>query len=202
MKLLPTALSLAIAVSCLSSCSVIEARKARRADEAKVKEAAAKPEVLLFDWKGSDVSPLTGTLSVRINLSEQKARIYQNGQEIAWTYVATGTSNRPTPTGSFHIMEKKADKASNRWGIMVNAAGETVNWNACNGVSRTPSGGHFVGAPMPHWMRLTSTGVGMHGGPIPNPGSPASHGCIRLPYEMAGKMFAALPSGTSVTITH
>ena len=53
---------------------------------------------------------------------------------------------------------------------------------------------------MPHWMRLTSYGIGMHGGPIPDPGQPASHGCIRLPYEMATLMFEHLPEGTPVTL--
>ena len=53
---------------------------------------------------------------------------------------------------------------------------------------------------MPYWMRITSWGVGMHAGPIPDPGSPASHGCIRLPHEMARTLFSVVQIGTPVTI--
>lgn len=181
----------------LTSCS---AHQARLKLEKEQKELAAKVAETppLFEWANPG---LVAKPVVKIDLGEQKARIYDNGTEVAWTYVATGTSNRPTPRGTFSISEKKVDKSSNRWGIVVDAAGNTVNWNACNGVSRIPPGGRFVGAPMPNWMRLTNGGVGMHGGPIPNPGSTASHGCIRLPYEMAKLMYEALPPGTSVKIT-
>lgn len=54
---------------------------------------------------------------------------------------------------------------------------------------------------MPYWMRLTSYGVGMHAGDIPDPGLPASHGCIRLPKEMAQKLFEVVSVGTNVTIS-
>jgi lipoprotein-anchoring transpeptidase ErfK/SrfK len=40
----------------------------------------------------------------------------------------------------------------------------------------------------------------MHAGRIPNPGSPASHGCVRLPYDMAVKIYAVAPTGSTVTI--
>lgn len=192
-----TAASLLLAaLVCLPSCSFVKARRELAAAQ-KAAAEAPPPAPPLFEWSkpGAIAKPV-----VKIDLGEQKARIYDNGTEVAWTYVATGTSNRPTPQGKFSISEKKVDKASNRWGIIVDAAGNTVNWNACNGVSRIPPGGRFIGAPMPNWMRLTSGGVGMHGGPIPNPGSTASHGCIRLPYEMAKLMYEALPPGTSVTI--
>lgn len=176
----------------LTSCS---AHLARIKLEKEQQALAETPP--LFEW--ANPGPIAKP-TVKIDLGEQKARIYDNGTEVAWTYVATGTSNRPTPKGKFSISEKKVDKSSNRWGVIVDAQGNTVNWNACNGVSRIPPGGRFIGAPMPNWMRLTNGGIGMHAGPIPNPGSTASHGCIRLPAEMASLMYEALPSGTSVTI--
>lgn len=180
----------------LTSCSAHLARiKLEKEQKALAEKAAETPP--LFEW--ANPGPIAKP-TVKIDLGEQKARIYDNGTEVAWTYVATGTSNRPTPKGKFSISEKKVDKSSNRWGVIVDAQGNTVNWNACNGVSRIPPGGRFIGAPMPNWMRLTNGGIGMHAGPIPNPGSTASHGCIRLPAEMASLMYEALPSGTSVTI--
>jgi len=51
-------------------------------------------------------------------------------------------------------------------------------------------------------MRITGYGVGMHAGAIPNPGSPASHGCIRLPRDMAETIFQNVSVGARVTIMH
>jgi len=40
---------------------------------------------------------------------------------------------------------------------------------------------------MPHMQRITWSGIALHGGPLP--GYPASHGCIRLPYDFAARLF-------------
>jgi hypothetical protein len=155
------------------------------------------PERPLFEWNGGDS---TGPVSISISLKEQKARIFRAGQPVGWTYVATGRNSFPTPRGSFSVQEKQAEKHSNKYGVIVNSDGNVVNGNATAGKHAVPAGGRFLGAPMPHWMRLTSYGVGMHAGPIPNPGSPASHGCIRLPPEMAETLFSVVEVGTPVTI--
>lgn len=152
---------------------------------------------MLFDWNGADVK---GPISIRINRNEQMARFYKGGQEVGWSYVATGVAGHRTPAGSFSVMEKTVDKDSNIWGRVENAAGETVISDARNGREKIPSGGRFVGSRMPYWMRLTGNGIGMHKGPIPNPGSPASHGCIRLPGGMAEILFSEVSIGTPVTI--
>jgi len=152
----------------------------------------------LFEWKGAELS---GPLAVNIDLGEQKAQLMRGGQPASWTYVATGTSSHPTPTGSFRVTEKVQDKHSTSWGKIVDASGDTVNHNAKNGRDSIPNGGRFVGAPMPYWMRVNGA-IGMHAGPIPNPGSPASHGCIRLPREMAEILFGVAQVGTPVQITY
>lgn len=151
----------------------------------------------LYVWHGSGEP---GPVRVTIDLSEQKAYIFRNSENIGWSYVATGRSGFGTPTGTFVITEKVVDKRSNKYGSIVDANGNTVRRDATAGRHRVPSGGKFLGAKMPYWMRLTNYGVGMHAGPIPNPGSPASHGCIRLPYDMAERIFDVAPSGTRVTI--
>ncbi len=51
---------------------------------------------------------------------------------------------------------------------------------------------------MPYFMRLSCLDFGMHEGVVPN--HPASHGCIRLPGEVARKLFADLPIGTLVSV--
>ena len=47
-------------------------------------------------------------------------------------------------------------------------------------------------------MRLGESAVGMHIGEIP--GYPASHGCIRLPADVAPIMFDHLYTGTTVQV--
>jgi lipoprotein-anchoring transpeptidase ErfK/SrfK len=151
---------------------------------------------VLYEWTGAE---LTGPVTVTIDLSEQKARISRGGQPAGWTYVASGTSSHPTPVGSFSIKEKARYKRSTSWGVVVDASGDTVNRNARNGRSAVPSGGYFVGASMPFWMRINGA-IGMHAGPIPHPGSPASHGCIRLPRGMAEILFEATQLGAPVEV--
>lgn len=193
---IPRTLLVLLPLCALTSCALRQPLFPPMPDSGQKAEVKAA-EPVLFEWTGPSVQ---GKPKVRIDLGEQKARIFDGTQEIAWTYVATGVEDHPTPRGNFVISEKKADKKSNTWGIIEDAEGDTVNWNAHSQRSRIPKGGRFVGAPMPHWMRLTSSGIGMHAGLIPEPGSPASHGCIRLPSEMAARMFDELPSGTPVTI--
>lgn len=179
----------------LTSCQLPEMREVvRKPILIQPADAAQSP---LYVWNGGASGSPGYPLYVTIDLSQQKAYIFKNRQNIAWSYVATGRSGFATPTGTFRISEKVVDKRSNRYGAIVNSRGEVVRSNATAGVH---GGGRFVGAPMPYWMRLTSYGVGMHAGPIPYPGAPASHGCIRLPYAMAQRIYAEAPYGTRVTI--
>ncbi len=151
----------------------------------------------LYKWWGDDMS---GPAAIKINLDEQKATIYRGGDEAGWTILASGTTRHPTPSGTFYVMEKIQDKVSNTYGVIKNEAGEVVNWDARAGVTPVPAGCCFVGAEMPYWMRITSYGVGLHAGDIPEPGLPASHGCIRLPRDFAGTLYNVVNVGTRVTI--
>ena len=150
----------------------------------------------LFAWDDPDPA---GPLSVVIDLSEQKARILRGERECGWTYVATGKPGFGTPSGSFRILEKSRYKTSNTWGKIVAGNGRTIDGDARRGREGVPAGGRFVGASMPYWMRIHG-GIGMHAGPIPNPGSPASHGCIRLPRGMAELLFTTAAVGTPVKV--
>ena len=145
---------------------------------------------------------MSGPTTVNVVLNEQKAYIYRGGQPAGWTYVASGRSGHDTPTGSFTVMEKKAQKSSQTYGVIVNSSGDVINSDAMAGRDPIPQGGRFVGAPMPYWMRLTGTGIGMHAGNIPQPGSPASHGCVRLPAAMAAKLYDVVDVGSKVVVTH
>jgi lipoprotein-anchoring transpeptidase ErfK/SrfK len=60
-----------------------------------------------------------------------------------------------------------------------------------------PEGTEFRGAPMPYFLRFTR-GYGMHAGYVPR--YRASHGCIRMPREMAKHFFDAAEEDTPVVV--
>lgn len=157
----------------------------------------AAPSPPFSYWEGAGV---TGSASIIIDLSEQAAYFYRGDRVIGRSRVASGRSGFATPTGEFKILEKTVDKRSNLYGRIYDADGDVVNSDADIRTDAVPEGGKFVGASMPYWMRITGNGVGMHAGPIPNPGRPASHGCIRLPRHMAETFFANVEIGTPVTV--
>jgi hypothetical protein len=75
-----------------------------------------------------------------------------------------------TPGGVFTILEKKETHRSKK----------------------------YDNAPMPNMQRLTWTGIAMHSGQLP--GYPASHGCIRLPYDFSQLLFATTSRGGTVVV--
>jgi len=152
---------------------------------------------VMYAWH-DDGGP--GKISVRISLSDQIAEFERGGREIGWCYVATGKEGHGTAPGSYSITEKIEDKYSNHYGWIEDEFGNVTDGDA-KPSDRVPKGMVYVPAPMPFWMRITSYGIGMHGGLIPEPGKPASHGCIRMPKEFAPILFDAVNVGTPVTIT-
>jgi len=136
--------------------------------------------------------------AVEISLQEQRGLLLVDGGVAMDFPVATGKASHPTPKGDYKIIEKKEDHKSNLYGRIVSGEGQTVVSDADTRAHSVPEGGRFVGAPMPYWMRLTTTGVGMHVGYVP--GRPASHGCIRLKKDVAVELFSILDLGSPVTI--
>ena len=123
-----------------------------------------------------------------------------NVEQVGWTYVATGITSFPTPTGDFKVLEKVQNKVSNLYGKSYTAEGKLANSDHKIGRDLVPPGGRFDAAKMPYFMRLTNDGVGMHIGPIPRPGRRASHGCIRMPSKMAPIVYNNISIGTPVSI--
>lgn len=158
---------------------------------------AEPAKFVMYEWNGDGVK---GESSIIIYLDQQKADFYKGKEKVGWTYIASGTSSHPTPSGSFRIQEKVPNKVSNLYGTLVDANGDVVD-SDFNAMKETlPEGCQFRPARMPLFMRLTGDGVGMHVGKIPKPGRTASHGCIRLPRTMAEKFYANVGIGTPVTI--
>src|SRR5881296_2148379 len=75
-----------------------------------------------------------------------------------------------TPGGVFAILEKKETHRSKK----------------------------YQNAPMPNMQRLTWTCIAMHSGQLP--GYPASHGCIRLPYDFSQLLFTTTSRGGTVVM--
>lgn len=160
--------------------------------------APPKAQRAMFAWYDNG-GP--GEVSVQIDLSDQIARVKRGGHEIGWAYVATGIEGRGTRPGSYRITEMVVDKYSNKYGWIENELGEMVNDDATPKTPLKP-GERYVPAPMPYWMRLTDYGVGMHVGNIPQPGDPASHGCIRMPKDFVPTLYSMVKLGTPVKIVY
>jgi lipoprotein-anchoring transpeptidase ErfK/SrfK len=145
-------------------------------------------------WDGDDVA---GSPSIVIDLGEQRLYYYKGQKLVGVSAVSTGCEGRETRTGHYKIDQKDLHHVSSSCGDYVNSRGEIVVKNIVLREHATPPGAHFVGSPMPYFMRIY-TGVGMHTGFLP--GVPDSHGCIRLPDRMAKKFFEITPIGTPVTV--
>jgi hypothetical protein len=137
--------------------------------------------------------------AVEIALREQRGILLVDGAVGMDFPVATGKASHPTPKGSYKILEKKEKHASNLYGRIVSSSGSTVVSDADTRDHGVPQGGRFVGAPMPFWMRMTTTGVGMHVGNVPGHRT-ASHGCIRLKKDTAMQLFSILDVGSPVKV--
>src|SRR6187200_1999561 len=111
-----------------------------------------------------------GPLMILISIPEQMMNVYRNGILIGRSTVSTGSKGHATPGGVFSILEKKQEHYSKK----------------------------YDNAPMPNMQRLTWTGIAMHSGNLP--GYPASHGCIRLPYDFSQLLFKATAKGGTVVV--
>jgi hypothetical protein len=112
-----------------------------------------------------------GEISLHVSIAEQKLYVYRGGRLVAVSTVSTGMAGHRTPTGNFTVLQKH-------------------QWHRSN---------LYSNAPMPFMQRLTWGGIALHAGE--NPGRPASHGCIRLPYAFARRLFGETALGTRVSMT-
>jgi L,D-transpeptidase catalytic domain len=147
-------------------------------------QAMEKPS---FHTKGTPTGKPTGTLKpgeywwnpqlspsgpivVLVSIPQQTMHVYRNGILIGRSTVSTGSKGHSTPGGVFSILEKKQQHYSKK----------------------------YDNAPMPYMQRLTWSGIAMHSGNLP--GYPASHGCVRLPYDFSQLLFKATEKGGTVVV--
>ena len=149
-------------------------------------------EIAYWDGAGSSGKP-----RIVIDLEQQRAYFYKGGKIVGISVVSTGREGYDTPSGEFQIIQKDLTHVSSIYGNYVDRNGQVVMENVDVTKDRRPRGTVFRGAPMPYFLRIHG-GIGMHAGYLP--GYPASHGCIRLPKEMAVHFFQNAAIGTPVAI--
>jgi hypothetical protein len=151
---------------------------------------------------GDEISYWDGAASrgaprIAIDLEQQRAYFYKGGKIVGISVVSTGREGYDTPSGEFRITQKDLTHVSSIYGDYVDRNGQVVMENVDVTQDPRPHGTVFRGAPMPYFLRING-GIGMHAGYLP--GYPASHGCIRMPKEMAAHFFQNAPIGTPVAI--
>ncbi len=145
-------------------------------------------------WDGDGMS---GSPSITISLSEQKAYFYKGGKLAGVSALSTGDTKHRTPSGSFKITQKSKWHKSNLYGDYIDAAGNIVVKDVDVTKDPQPPGTRFDGSKMTNFMRFNG-GIGMHEGFLP--GYPASHGCVRMPTRMAEIFFNNVSLGTPVIV--
>ena len=106
-----------------------------------------------------------------VSIKSQQVTFYDADGWILRAPVSTGTTGRETPAGVFAVVEKNKDHHSSM----------------------------YDDAWMPNMLRITWNGIALHGGPLP--GYAASHGCVRMPFDFAAKVFDKAPMGMRVIIS-
>jgi lipoprotein-anchoring transpeptidase ErfK/SrfK len=138
-------------------------------------------------------------VSIYISLSKQRAYLSVGDEVAVDSPISSGKRAGMTPAGDYKIMEKDSDHRSSVYGDFVSSrTGRVVRAGVSTRIDSAPSGTVYRGAPMRWFMRLTNDGVGMHTGILP--GYPASHGCIRLPDEIAKLFYTKVKIGTPVSV--
>jgi hypothetical protein len=106
-----------------------------------------------------------------VSIKSQQVTFYDADGWILRAPVSTGTKGRETPAGIFAVLQKDKDHHSSL----------------------------YDDAWMPNMQRITWNGIALHGGPLP--GYAASHGCVRMPYGFAEKLFDKTRIGMRVIIS-
>jgi hypothetical protein len=105
-----------------------------------------------------------------VSLRSQRITIYDTTGWILRAPVSSGQKGRETPAGIFSVLQKDAEHYSNL----------------------------YEDGYMPHMQRLTWSGIALHGGSLP--GYPASHGCVRMPFAFAARLFDKTQLGMRVIV--
>ena len=133
---------------------------------------------------------------VEIDLQDQVALLLRGRGVVLESPISSGRYGHLTQAGSFKVLEKEINHHSSIYGKIVDANGRTIVADADIDM-KVPRGGKFIPAPMRYFMRFHGA-TGMHAGYLP--GYPASHGCVRMPEELAIAFYDRVDVGTPVHV--
>lgn len=151
-------------------------------------EPGLYPRAAPVGWWNDDGA--SGSAKIVVHIGEQKAYFYKGKQLVGKTTVSTGKPGFSTPPGRYTVLSKTADHVSSIFGDYVDDYGNVVTSNIDSRKDPRPKGTHFDGARMPYAMFFRG-GYAMHQGYVPP--FAASHGCIRLPGQMAVRFLKTRP---------
>ena len=123
------------------------------------------------------INLLIGSI-INIDLKKQTLTVVDNNTIILTSKITSGRIGHETPRGIFKVLSKERIHISNLYPLYED--------------------GTKGGAKMPYMLRLTNSGVAIHAGEMVK--YPDSHGCIRVPYGKAMKLFKIIDIGTKVII--
>src|SRR5256714_13277433 len=157
-------------------------------------KAAAPAPTPAGYWTGDGVP---GSPKIVVSISEQHAYFYKGKNLVGESTVSTGKAGFGTPPGHYTVLSKDPTHVSTVFGDYVDEFGNVVKSNIDVRKDSKPAGSHYDGARMPYAMFFRG-GYAMHQGYVPP--YAASHGCIRVPREMAETFFNNAPIGTPVIV--
>jgi len=195
----PIAFALSILLFC-ASCAELQTEleaQGRAMSEAMsdaLKTALAAPHPKPAYWRSDEVE---GRPKIVVHLTEQRAYFYKGKKLVGESNISTGRKGYETPPGKYRVIQKDEHHVSSEYGDYVDEDGQIVKKNVAVNKDPQPRGTQFVGANMPYFLRFTG-GYGMHAGFVPR--YRASHGCIRMPAEMAKHFFEAAEEDTPVIV--
>ena len=88
-----------------------------------------------FIWNDTGVA--AGPVWLRVDVKAQTISVFRAGHEIGTAVVLYGADKKPTPLGTFAVLDKRRDHVSS-----------------------------LYDAPMPYTLRLTNDGISIHGGDV------------------------------------
>lgn len=186
-----TSIALSLLALCAGCAEIEEATKAA-ANAARTSAAALSPRSAYWNAHGASGRP-----KIVVHLGDQRAYFYKGKTVVGESSISTGRKGYETPPGKYRVIQKDEHHVSSIYGDFVGNDGYVVKGNVNARKDHAPPGTHFVGAKMPYFLRFTR-GYGMHAGYVPR--HRASHGCIRMPVEMARHFFDAAELDTPVIV--
>ena len=117
-----------------------------------------------------EARPAGVPLMAIVALGEQRITVYDAQGKVLQAPVSTGQTGYETPAGIYSVIQKEAEHYSNL----------------------------YDDASMPFMQRITWSGIALHAGVLP--GHPASHGCVRMPYDFAQHLFDKTSKGMRVIV--